>query len=68
MEQKYWFLIIGVVIGWITKFPLVLKWYRELKKTRDYQKMKIDIHFEEMMGKYNEMFPENKITSRYKRS
>jgi hypothetical protein len=38
MEERYWFLIIGIVIGWITKFPLLLKWYNELKATRDYEK------------------------------
>ena len=32
------YLLIGVVIGWVTKFPLLLKWYKELKSTRDYQK------------------------------
>jgi len=61
MEQKYWYLIVGVIIGWITKFPLVLKWYRELRRTRSYEKMRDAIHFEEMKKKYNEMYPENPI-------
>lgn len=41
MDEKHWYLIIGIVIGWITKFPLLLKWYRELKRTKEYKRMKM---------------------------
>jgi len=61
MAEKYVYLIIGIVIGWITKFPLVLKWYRELKRTRGYEKMRDTIHYEEMKKKYNEMYPDKPI-------
>jgi hypothetical protein len=39
---------IGIVIGWIFKFPFLLKWYKELKETRDYQEMKRKKHIEEI--------------------
>lgn len=61
MDEKYWYLIIGVVIGWITKFPLLLKWYRELRKTRAYEKMRDAIHFEEMKQRYNQMYPDKPL-------
>jgi len=32
MEIKYWFLIAGVLIGWTTKVPFLIKWYNELKQ------------------------------------
>lgn len=40
MDAKYWYFIAGVSVGWVTKFPLILKWYKELKETRDYQDRK----------------------------
>lgn len=61
MEDKYVYLIIGIVVGWVTKFPLILKWYRELKRTRGYEKMMDAIHYEEMKTKYNEMYPNKPI-------
>ncbi len=30
METKYYFLLIGIAIGWLTKIPFLIKWYREL--------------------------------------
>lgn len=36
--NNYMYLLIGVVIGWIIKSPFLLRWYSELKSTRDYQK------------------------------
>lgn len=61
MEQKHWYLIIGIAIGWITKVPFLLKWYRDLKKTRGYEKMRDTIHYEEIKQRYNEMYPNNQI-------
>lgn len=61
MEQKYWFLLIGVGIGWITKVPFLLKWYRELRKTKMYQAMNNAVHAEEIRRRYNELFPDNPI-------
>lgn len=61
MEQKYWYLIVGIGIGWITKVPFLIKWYRELRRTRNYKKMMDVIHYEEMKAKFNEMYPNNKI-------
>jgi len=57
METKYIYLLIGVVIGWITKFPLLLKWYSELRKTRSYEKMRDAVHYHEMKEKYNKAYP-----------
>ena len=58
MDEKHWYLIIGVVIGWITKFPLLLKWYRELKRTKEYKRMQDDIHFEEIKERWKQIYPE----------
>lgn len=33
--QYYWWLIIGIFIGWITKIPLLLKYYREMQSIKD---------------------------------
>jgi hypothetical protein len=60
MESKYQYLIIGIIIGWVTKFPLILKWYRELKQTRSYEKMQDKIHVKEITEKYYKMFPDKK--------
>lgn len=61
MEQKYWYLIIGIAIGWITKVPFIIKWYRDLKNTRAYEKMRDAVHVEEMRIRYNEMYPDKPI-------
>jgi len=61
MENKYWYLIYGFLLGWATKIPFLIKWYRQLKKTRAYEKMQDKIHVAEIKEKYNKMFPENKI-------
>lgn len=42
MENKYIWLGVGILIGWITKFPLILKWYKEIKLTKDYQIMRLE--------------------------
>lgn len=57
MDEKHWYLIIGIVIGWITKFPLLLKWYRELKRTKEYKRMQDDIHFEEIKERWKQFYP-----------
>lgn len=61
MESKYGYILLGVVIGWVTKFPLLLKWYRELQQTRSYEAMRDKVHFEEMKEKYNKMFPDKPL-------
>ena len=38
--HDYWIFGFGVVIGWISKVPLLWKWYKELRETRDYQDRK----------------------------
>jgi hypothetical protein len=35
METKYYFLLIGIAIGWITKVPFLIKWYKELKRYKE---------------------------------
>lgn len=35
--ETYEYLAIGILIGWITKVPFLIKWYRELKETSDYK-------------------------------
>ena len=52
-------LVIGIIIGWVTKFPFLLKWYRDLKKTRGYEEMSNKIRYEETKKKFKEYF-ENK--------
>lgn len=61
MADKYIYLISGIIIGWVTKFPLLVKWYRELKRTKDYKKMKDAIHYQEMKDRYNEMYPKKPL-------
>jgi hypothetical protein len=34
--------ILGIVAGWLTKIPFLLKWYRELQATKDYRNMKLE--------------------------
>ncbi len=41
-------LALGIFIGWITKVPLLLKWYRELKQTQDYKNRRSDAFLEEI--------------------
>jgi len=48
MEIKYWFLIIGILIGWITKVPFLFQMYRELRQTKDYQKRKTEAYVQEV--------------------
>ncbi len=38
MENKWWYLIGGVVIGWITKVPFLIKWYKDLRGTKNYRR------------------------------
>jgi len=48
-------LIVGVVAGWITKIPFLMKWYRELRDTKDYQQMRL-------LKRYEELHPEENKT------
>lgn len=59
--EEVTYVIIGIVIGWVTKIPFVLKWYKELKSTRTYEYMQDKVRHKEMVDKYNKMFPNNKI-------
>lgn len=48
MEEKYVYLIIGVIIGWITKLPFLIKWYKELKETKDYKNRRSQAFLDEI--------------------
>ena len=48
MEQKYVYLLIGVVIGWITKLPFLIKWYKELRETQDYKNRRSQAFLDEI--------------------
>ena len=56
METKYIYLIIGFVLGWITKIPFLIKWYRDLKKTKEYKKMQDAEHYNIMVAKFKDMY------------
>lgn len=56
METKYIYLIIGVVLGWITKVPFLIKWYRDLKKTKEYKKMQDAIHIKEVEERFKHLY------------
>ena len=58
MTDKYWYLIIGIAIGWITKVPFLIKWYRDLRRTREYKRMQDDIHFQEIKERWKQFYPE----------
>jgi len=55
MSEKYWYLLLGVAIGWAFKIPFLIKWYRELRKTRSYELMKNELHYEEVKARWLEM-------------
>lgn len=61
MDEKYWYLLVGVLIGWVTKVPFLIKWYKELKNTRDYQELKRLEHAEELERKMAAMYPESNL-------
>ena len=61
MDEKYWYILVGVVIGWVTKIPFLIKWYRELRNTRDYQEYKRLEHAEELERKMATMYPESNL-------
>jgi len=46
--EKYIYLFVGILIGWITKVPFLIKWYRELKRTNAYK----DAAQKEMIDKW----------------
>jgi len=64
MESKIVWLIIGIALGWLLKFPFLLKWYSDLKKTNDYRNMNDAIRWKEMVEKYNQMFPDEPYKSK----
>lgn len=58
MDEKYWYLLVGVLIGWVIKVPFLIKWYKELKNTRDYQELKRLEHAEELERRMAAMYPD----------
>lgn len=42
------YLIIGILIGWITKVPFLIKWYNELKETQDYKNRRTNAFVDEI--------------------
>lgn len=36
MNEKYIFLLAGIIIGWIIKAPFLIKYYRSIKKDREH--------------------------------
>lgn len=38
-DNKIVLVAFGIFLGWITKVPLLIKWYRELQETKDYKDM-----------------------------
>lgn len=61
MPEKYWYLISGIVIGWIFKVPFLIKWYRDLKKTRGYEEMKRQEHIKKLEERFKKRWPEADI-------
>lgn len=61
MEAKHWYMIIGFALGWATKIPFLYKWYKELRQSSSYEKMRDKVHLQEMKDRYNKMFPDNPI-------
>lgn len=41
METKYYFLLAGIAIGWITKVPFLRRWYQDLQR---YKKKKVELY------------------------
>jgi len=48
MAEKYVYLIVGVAIGWVTKVPFLIKWYRELRETQNYKNRRTEAFLEEI--------------------
>ncbi len=48
MAEKYWYLLLGIVIGWVFKVPFLIRLYKELKATRDYKEMKRQEHIKRL--------------------
>lgn len=46
--EKYTYIIIGILIGWITKVPFLIKWYRDIKETSDYKNRRTTAFLEEI--------------------
>lgn len=38
MNERWWYLITGVIIGWAFKIPFFIKYYRRIKKMKDYER------------------------------
>jgi len=55
------YFLFGVFIGWIIKIPFLYRWYKGLKRAGDYQKAREGVELYNMIEKYNELYPDNKI-------
>ena len=42
------YLFAGILIGWITKVPFLIKWYRDIKETSDYKNRRATAFLEEI--------------------
>lgn len=49
-------ILVGVLIGWITKVPFLIKWYRELRATRNWEMMDLERRVKATKEKYPETF------------
>lgn len=55
----YLYIISGVLIGWATKIPFLLKWYNELKETKDYKNRRTTAYLDEIK-RLEEIYKNNK--------
>lgn len=49
-------ILLGVLLGWITKVPFLIKWYRELRATRNWERMDLERRVHSAKEKYPESF------------
>ena len=54
MGSEYFYLIYGILIGWATKVPFLIKWYKELRSTNDYIKAE---RFKRLYKTYYKFYP-----------
>lgn len=49
MVEKYWYLLAGITLGWLTKIPFLLKYYRSIKADKE--------HINEIVENYKRHYP-----------
>lgn len=49
MVEKYWYLLAGITLGWLTKIPFMLKYYRSIKADKE--------HINEIVENYKRHYP-----------